>query len=618
MCILLGIVYTIVEPPLQVPDEFDHIHRAYSISDGNFLPVKKDNRLGGEIPYSIKEFILYYRHTATALKYKLDKNKIKSSFDIPLHTDKKGFEDFPNTSYYAPVSYLPHAVGLFVFKQFNCSVGTAFYGTRIFVFIIWVLCMYYFIKIVPVYKWLFTLLLLMPMNIYLANSFSADTVTVILSFLFVGTVLRYAMDEKVFTLKRLFILLCIGALLALAKVVYVGLVTSVFIIPATKFKSKRQFFLFSSLVIVSSFTVAFLWSSAAMKYYTPYSQYNENFRNFSCVSGCADYYKQKQYIIEHPFYFVKVIFHTLFNHPYTYFTGYVGIFGNSDVSLPKWLIITSYLVIFFVALKEKSILLLSRFQKLILFCASLFGFVLLLLSQHLTWDCVGEGVVDLVQGRYLLPLLPWVFLALTGIMKPTKINLLIIVFIFSFLVHSISVITLYKRFYVPEHDYETSFYCGAEEAAENNLLKTSDPHIQVDGFYNRTAAFAHSGTSSLKLSENSPYGFSYHFKNLSKGDLVEITAWQLGEGANLVVSGSGKKCKDFYYTNTPTIHRKSSEWNLVHWSFTVVTDCDSSQATFFIWHPGKKPVYIDDLQFSLKKYNDNYLDYYNYRPQLFE
>lgn len=48
--IFFFIILNIVTPPLQAADEFNHFYRAYQIAEGQFLPNKIDNRLGGEIP----------------------------------------------------------------------------------------------------------------------------------------------------------------------------------------------------------------------------------------------------------------------------------------------------------------------------------------------------------------------------------------------------------------------------------------------------------------------------------------------------------------------------------------------------------------------------------------
>ncbi len=609
--IFLGVTFNLITPPLQAPDEHDHFRRVYHISEGHFLPEKKDNRLGGEIPVCFKQFFLPYRNLATNLKYTVTKETIFNSFQIPFNNNKKEFEDFPNTSYYSPISYLPQVFAVSVLKQFNCSTGTIYYGGRIFIYLIWLISMYFFIKIVPVCKWLFTFLILLPMNVFISNSYSADTVTIILSFLFIGLVLKYAFDEEYFTNKRLVILVSIAVLLALSKVVYVALALSFFIIPHSKFKTKNYFAFSAATLLACSFIVALIWSKVVTHYFTPYYQYNEAYKDYCCLSHCANYDEQKNYILNHGTYLFKVIFNSLFRHPYTYLSGYIGNFGNSDMPLPKWLLLLTYFIILLFALTEKNLRLLTKFQKTVFVFASFCAFALLILSQHLTWDCVGEGIVDIVQGRYLIPLFPLVFLLLSGSFLKIKINqpLFTILLLSILSVYSFKII--YNRYFVESYISKTEFECGAEEVNEYGLFNTTNSNITIDGVASQNNKIFRTGKFSVLLSEKTPYGLTYKFKNLCYGDLIEISAWQKGTGAQLIVAGKGKNCGEFYYPNKLIKYSDKNGWDKMEYVFTMNLKClatDSTEVTFFLWNPEKTETYIDDLKFSLKKFDTNYLD----------
>jgi uncharacterized membrane protein len=610
--IIFGIIYNLVTPPLQVPDEYDHFRRVFHISEGHFLPEKKINRLGGEIPASIKKFVVPYRFAATNLKYSLDKQTFFDSFNDKYSNAEKEFDDFPNTSYYTPVSYLPQSIAVSIIKQFNCSVATLYYFGRLFIFLFWVWCMYHLIKIVPICKWLFAFLFLLPMNIYMSNSYSADTVTNILSFTFIIFVLKYAFDEQKINGKRIIFLITIGVLLALSKIVYVGLILSFFIIPLSKFNNKKQFAFYSILLFVCSFGAAMFWSNVVTHYFTPYSEYDPNFRDFCCLSHCADYEGQKKYILSHHTYFLKVIYHSLFKHPYTYLAGYVGSFGNNDIPLPRKVLLFSYIVILGIAVTEKNSKQLSVLQKFILISASCFSFVLLLLSQHLTWDCVGEGIVDVVQGRYLIPLFPLVFLLFTNSFKKIKVNLCLLIIVAVCVTNFSAFKIIYKRYLTDTSIEKLDFTCDAEKVNAAGRFITSDSTITLDGVSSKNDSVAKNGKSSVLLSEKSPYSFIYKFKNLNYGDLIEVSASQKGTGAQMIFSGKGNKCGEFYYPYLDIKYKEKNGWTKMHYVFTMNLNCqlgDSVQVTFFMWNPGKTKTYIDDLKFSIKKFGYNYLDH---------
>lgn len=221
-------------PPLQMPDEQNHFYRAYQVSEGHFLPEKNGNRLGGYLPASFAEFSDLFTKASGNEYYRVRREDILSSFHIAVRETDRQFMDFPNTSYYSPVSYMPQALGTFILRQFHASVGMLYYGGRVFAAIAWLLCTFFVIRILPFYKWLFTLLFLLPMNVYVANSSSADTVTNLLSFFLMASVLRHCAGLQLLR-KHLVILLLLGILLALAKIIYAFLVILVIMIPAARF-----------------------------------------------------------------------------------------------------------------------------------------------------------------------------------------------------------------------------------------------------------------------------------------------------------------------------------------------------------------------------------------------
>ena len=51
------------------------------------MPVKYDNRLGGYIPYSIREFVFAFQKVATNIKYTTSEGEINHAFDL-MHEGK--------------------------------------------------------------------------------------------------------------------------------------------------------------------------------------------------------------------------------------------------------------------------------------------------------------------------------------------------------------------------------------------------------------------------------------------------------------------------------------------------------------------------------------------------
>lgn len=602
------LLFNLVTPPLQAPDEINHFFRAYQIADGNFLPVRTKDRLGGYMPICFNEFVVPFNNAATNIKYTLKKDDIIKSFDIKFNAEKVEFKDFPSTTTYSFISYLPQVSALFILKQFKCSVATMYYGGRLFSFIFWLLVMYAVITIMPVYKWLFTLIILLPMNLYLANAFSADGMNNCLTFLFMALALKHMFSSSNITLRDLIILLMILSLLALAKFVYVSFIALLFLIPARKFPS--QVFRFSSIGIILTVTIFLvsIWSGIYLKNYIKISEYNQNYIYNVGLSPCADYVAQKAYILNHGFYFFKVIYHSVFDHPQTFLKGYIGAFGQADIPFPNGVYLLAYLFIVIVAITDFNGIVINTTQKIIIFLVAISAFILILLSIHLMWDCVGEGVVDLVQGRYLIPVFPLLFILFNHNRFRFNFPPLFIVFPLIIFLNFYAAKIIADRYSKETFNERTEFYCDAEQINYQNYFITSNPsvNLEIGGVISHKYTF--SGQNSLLLNSAAPFGFTHKIKNLKKGDLIEVEVWKKGVEGYVALSGKLKNNEEFFLANKTPLKTLKNGWSKMLYVFTMTKECNGNEFNFFVWNPTSENVYFDDLKFSLKKFNANYLN----------
>lgn len=598
-----------VTPPFQSPDEFNHFYRALQMAEGQLMPLKQDDRLGGYVPLSVRKFVLPYSNAALNLKYVLKQNEIDESLKVKYSPRDSVFYDYPNTALYSPISYFPHVIAIKVLKRFDVTVSTLYYGARYFTFLVWLVAMFFVIKMMPFGKWLTTLLLLLPMNVYITNSFSADTATNIIALLFIAYVLKLAYKQNKITYLNFFLLLALITLLAFAKVVYIGLVLILIIIPKKQFNNKWQHIIGTVVLFAAAFVITYFWSNKVLEFYTPYSNYNAKFKDGICLSNCANYYLQKDYIIHHKIYFLNVIYHSIIDHPITYFNGYIGLFGNMDIFISKNYIYVSYLIILFIALFERNEHVPTVLMRIVFVVAAFGAFVLLLLSQHLTWDCVGEGIVDLIQGRYLIPILPLLFFVLINRFNKIKYGQAVAVIVLVFVLHHVSAKAVNDRFFVESYDRKIEFFCDAEKVNDKDFYVTSNDSITLDVGKFRTDTVARNGKYSAFLNLWIKYNMTYNFKNLGYGDLVEISGWQKGNSGGFVVAGNGSNCEPFFLSNKTIHYRDSAGWGYMNYVFTVTEKCDSSNVNFFVWNPDTTTtIFFDDVRFSIKKFNKNYLD----------
>jgi uncharacterized membrane protein len=442
-----GLLFLVITPPFQVPDEINHFYRAYQLSEGHLMAVKQDHRLGGDVPLSLEKIVKPFEGLRWAAGVKTSRNIITENLKQPLEPEVKVFKDFPNTALYSPVCYTPQALAMSVIRLFGGSALWIFYGARFFTLLCWILAVYTAIRLTPVCQWLLTFLALLPMSVFVNMSLSADVMTNLLSFLFIAITLRYAYDGGLFTRKRLVILCVMTFLLVSAKLIYFPIVALVLIIPSPKFSSLRHRLITLSLIAVVTIGTAALWNSMVNTLYTPYAEYNKDHVDFSMMS-MGNMKEQKAYIFSHGGYIFTVVKKTLSAAFNMYYKGYIGTFGWLDTELPLWLIRSMYLLLFFVAIAGgEAGIRIKPFARLVIALAFVLSFFMLILSQHLTWDMVGSGVVMNIQGRYLIPFAPLFFLLLYNKRLSAKKVVIPVVMIASLFALIYSSYTMHARYF---------------------------------------------------------------------------------------------------------------------------------------------------------------------------
>jgi uncharacterized membrane protein len=598
-----GLLTLIITPPFQVPDEINHFYRAYQISEGNFIPIKQDKRIGGNLPASLTKITEPFIGLSWNLHAKTNSKTIAEQFKTPLNPKERRFLDFPNTGMYSPVSYFPQSIEIFVLRNFNLPPLYIFYGTRLFTLAFWTVILFWAIKIIPFYKWFFTLIALLPMSLFINMSLSADVTTNLLSFLLIAYILKLAYSD-LFVTTQSFIFICILAiLLASAKLVYSPILFLYLLIPQKKFYSKKTYY--TQLIIlffISSGTLLF-WTKIMNSLYLPYSEYNVNFRDNVTLIKCADMHEQFQYITHHGFYIWHVFTNSMRQSFDMYFQGYIGTFGWLDTKLPLWFIYFSYATLFVIAFSDdnKNINLKHK-HKLVIIASLIVITSLILLSQHLTWDCVGGDIISTIQGRYFIPAFPLLFLLLYNSTFHYPQMAKIIVIIFTIFSLSLTIKTLYIRYYVIPKFESVFIRCDAENITEDNRFKTNVESVMLDNAGNRTNEKARSGNYSVKLTSQNPFGFTYRIFGGGLGDILHAEVWRFGKSGSIVFSGNSGK--DFYVTSAIPVENDTTGWHKLELNYTISKEISGREIGIYLYNSSGDSVYFDDLMVEYKKYRN--------------
>ncbi len=403
-----GLLMVFVTPPFQVPDEASHFFRSYQVCNFKFFPLSKYNMLGGLVPNSIISYLSGFNHLPFHPEAKTSPAIILSGFNTSLNADNQIFVQHINSAQYTPLLYVPQSVGMFLPRIFNASPPILFYAGRIGNLLLWVLLIYMAILITPFFKWTFLLLALLPMSVNQAASLSPDGMINGVSFFLVALVLKMAFTRNhVISIKEIVITLLLVFFLTIAKNVYFLLGGLVLLISKERFttqKSRVMLYAGVSFAIVAAFVVNMLYFKLISHgldlsggLYASYPGYPKDIYPF----------KQFMHIINDlPGYFLAVL-NYFTNYSIITVKGCIGILGWFDTPLPRTFYHFVGFILIITALLDKNKNVCLMFSHKILFSLiAILSVVTILTVLYLVWMPLGAQQLDLIHGRYLIPLTP--------------------------------------------------------------------------------------------------------------------------------------------------------------------------------------------------------------------
>ena len=310
-------------------------------------------------------------------------------------SDREIVTEKSRMSTYSPISYMPHIVGIFITKTITSNTLVQVYVGRIFNMITCITLLYFAIKIIPYGKNMIFILSLIPIAVEGYSTLSVDGILISTSMLFISYILHIKNDNIDVGYKQILVLSILSIIIAISKTIYLPLVILILLIPKQKFKNTNKYLIFASIFAVATI-IDYLW-------------YKNGSTNFVLREEQNIWINT---ILSNPIEYIGKMFYTIVVKFWTYLE---EIFGgkleyNENVSVyvfPFILLIASILIT--IKGKENKI----KFSKSdkILMTITIIGIVIMVFTAMFA----SEKRFDLpyikgVQGRYLLPILPLIFL----------------------------------------------------------------------------------------------------------------------------------------------------------------------------------------------------------------
>lgn len=173
-----------------------------------------------------------------------------------------------------------------------------------------------------------------------------------------------------------------------------GAVYPIFLFVFLPFKKHK--YLFSILCLVVSSALMIYWASI----------------NYTYVNPLADAEYHRNLLIHNPFDFLVMYFKTLFYNLTFYIRSCIGYLGLLDVKFNS-LVYVVYFILFvsmFFVLPEKKI---TRGQKWVSILAVVIFTTFLHLMYYINWTSPMDAKITGIQGRYFIPILPFLFIIFT-------------------------------------------------------------------------------------------------------------------------------------------------------------------------------------------------------------
>ena len=382
----LGLLYMSLIPMGRVPDERNHFLRAYEISEGYLISDKNEkNGNGGRTLSDDTSKIFEAKNKKSTYGDLIENSKIKKS-------NRKSFKNFTNMSLYSFVCYIPQVIGISIGKILHLPTLYIAYLGRLTNFVFWILLMYFAIKLMPFKKICILVVSFMPMMLQEAASLSADALTIGMSFFLISYVLHIKYGKEKVDRKDKIILSISSIVMSLCKIVYLPICLVLFLIPFSKFKSKKDKYMnIISLAIIVVFINLF-WLKISSSYLI----------EFNAGVSSID---QVKFILMHPVDYIKIFYQSLYNNITLYVYNIIGFsLCYFDVNL-SYLYIFMYLfmiIIVFVLDNTKKIDKWDKWMQAFIIVSTV---ALMFTSLYVQWTPVGASIIDGVQGRYFIPLL---------------------------------------------------------------------------------------------------------------------------------------------------------------------------------------------------------------------
>ena len=407
-----GLLYSVVFAPGTVPDETFHFEASYKLADYimlqsptvDSLPVREDDSI--MLNGMLESYTLGYDKYRTAIDqfafFANDASRVAvepvSSFDWTANP---------------PYIKLPSALGIVLATLLNLGSYPLFYLGRFFNLLMFAVLVYSAVRITPIGKNVMMTAGLLPMTLHLASPYSYDAGIIGLAFLLTGMCLRAVYGEGLMSRWEKVGLVVIAALLAPSKVVYTVIVFLVVLIPRKRFPSTAASVRFKSIAIGCSLVAILAFRAAVLLQMSGIASSGGGVSSRGDEQGT---FYSLTGLISDPANTVLLFLRTFDVQGSFYLETLVGgslAWFQIELKAPLYVTVVLLIIVMISFQRcEDDNALVPVAHRILFGGLALVGGLGVILSMLVGWTFTYENVIQGVQGRYFLPLLPMAALAM--------------------------------------------------------------------------------------------------------------------------------------------------------------------------------------------------------------
>ncbi|MBQ3405850.1 MAG: DUF2142 domain-containing protein, partial [Lachnospiraceae bacterium] len=312
----------------------------------------------------------------------------------------------PYSANYIPVNYFPAAAGIALGRALGLGIGWLVYLARLFSMAVYLAFGYFAIRTASIFRTAFFTAACLPLPLYFAGSVTIDTALNGAALYFCAICVKYIFSEteteKIGIPEMLKILLAASFVASPKFLFYTPIFLLLFFIPKEKYVRRQyQFILFGSGILLVA--AMFFWQIYLMRTFVFEEDRNGN------VSMAG----QLAFIMEHP----KTALRTLVG---SFAEGIRNYFGTYTMYAPNAMkdITTVIALVICILSDDKVPEGRIRTRRIFILAGIMITLVvagLTIFAAYIGYTPVGAAEVEGVQPRYMLPVLPLIFIALACI-----------------------------------------------------------------------------------------------------------------------------------------------------------------------------------------------------------